>query len=171
MTWLCQSRINLSSSICSFLLFFSFIRFSMNNFWFAILKSRTAGRSGWTRVMLRRTASYTVFKHFARLSPPLVGLDGLEPSTSRLSGARSNHLSYRPLFVSLRWCSRRPAHLSVSLPGIRPCLRDLIRASPSVMCLAFTKLHLILGCGNLPLVEMRGIEPLTPCLQSRCSPS
>ena len=27
----------------------------------------------------------------------LVGLDGLEPSTSRLSGARSNHLSYRPL--------------------------------------------------------------------------
>ena len=30
------------------------------------------------------------------LSRELVGLDGLEPSTSRLSGARSNHLSYRP---------------------------------------------------------------------------
>ena len=27
----------------------------------------------------------------------LVGLDGLEPSTSRLSGARSNHLSYEPM--------------------------------------------------------------------------
>ncbi len=26
----------------------------------------------------------------------LVGLDGLEPSTSPLSGVRSNHLSYRP---------------------------------------------------------------------------
>ena len=26
----------------------------------------------------------------------LVGLDGLEPSTSRLSGVRSNHLSYKP---------------------------------------------------------------------------
>ena len=25
-----------------------------------------------------------------------IGLDGFEPSTSRLSGARSNHLSYRP---------------------------------------------------------------------------
>jgi hypothetical protein len=25
-----------------------------------------------------------------------VGLSGLEPLTSRLSGARSNHLSYRP---------------------------------------------------------------------------
>ena len=31
----------------------------------------------------------------------MVGLDGLEPSTSRLSGARSSHLSYRPLFP--RW--------------------------------------------------------------------
>ena len=28
----------------------------------------------------------------------MVGLDGLEPSTSRLSGVRSNHLSYKPIF-------------------------------------------------------------------------
>ena len=27
----------------------------------------------------------------------VVGLDGLEPSTSPLSGVRSNHLSYRPV--------------------------------------------------------------------------
>ena len=33
--------------------------------------------------------------------PVLVGLDGLEPSTSRLSGARSNHLSYRPFWTHL----------------------------------------------------------------------
>ena len=31
----------------------------------------------------------------------VVGLDGLEPSTSRLSGARSSHLSYRPLYLSV----------------------------------------------------------------------
>ena len=58
----------------------------------------------------------------------LVGLDGLEPSTSRLSGARSSHLSYRPLFALV------------------------------------IKVLVI-------LVEMMGIEPMTPCLQGRCSPS
>ena len=31
-----------------------------------------------------------------RILPSLVGLDGLEPTTSVLSGPRSNHLSYRP---------------------------------------------------------------------------
>ena len=29
----------------------------------------------------------------------VVGLNGLEPSTSRLSGVRSNQLSYRPISV------------------------------------------------------------------------
>ena len=32
----------------------------------------------------------------------MVGLDGLEPSTSRLSGVRSNHLSYEP--ISMWFC-------------------------------------------------------------------
>ena len=36
----------------------------------------------------------------ALLHAKLVGLDGLEPSTSRLSGARSSHLSYKPEFNS-----------------------------------------------------------------------
>ena len=61
----------------------------------------------------------------------LVGPSGLEPPTSRLSGARSNQLSYEP---------------------IRFWLRGFL-------------LHLV------PLVEMMGIEPMTPCLQGRCSPS
>ena len=31
---------------------------------------------------------------------PRVGLNGLEPSTSRLSGVRSNQLSYKPISFS-----------------------------------------------------------------------
>ena len=64
----------------------------------------------------------------------MVGTSGLEPPTSRLSGVRSNHLSYEPIFVV--WFFSTPDPLTLS--GV---------------------------------VEMRGIEPLTPCLQSRCSPS
>ena len=58
----------------------------------------------------------------------MVGPSGLEPPTSRLSGVRSNRLSYGPFF-----------HLTARFYAV--------------------------------MVEMRGIEPLTPCLQSRCSPS
>ena len=38
-------------------------------------------------------------------TPPyfVVGLDGFEPSTSRLSGVRSNQLSYRPSFKPMLW--------------------------------------------------------------------
>ena len=32
-------------------------------------------------------------------SPDMVGLGGLEPPTSRLSGVRSNQLSYRPMVL------------------------------------------------------------------------
>ena len=31
-----------------------------------------------------------------------MGSNGLEPSTSRLSGVRSNHLSYEPMYVAVR---------------------------------------------------------------------
>ena len=34
----------------------------------------------------------------------LVGSSGLEPPTSRLSGVRSNHLSYAPMFLGLFTC-------------------------------------------------------------------
>ena len=63
----------------------------------------------------------------------LVGLRGLEPPTSRLSGVRSNHLSYKPMLVS----------------------------GDGRRFFVFRR----------PVVEMRRIELLTPCLQGRCSPS
>ena len=43
---------------------------------------------------------YSVFKVHSLLSQ-LVGSNGLEPSTSRLSGVRSNHLSYEPIYQKL----------------------------------------------------------------------
>ena len=57
-----------------------------------------------------------------------MGLSGLEPPTSRLSGACSNLLSYKPVS---------------SLDPSR----------------------------SVPLMEMMGFEPMTPCLQGRCSPN
>ena len=43
--------------------------------------------------------------------PRLVGLDGLEPSTSRLSGVRSSHLSYKPIL----FCFAHPLLRSFSI--------------------------------------------------------
>ena len=67
------------------------------------------GRSGWTRTIDLGNNACVVSYPGARFCVParipdvsyplLVGLDGLEPSTSRLSGARSNHLSYRPFLI------------------------------------------------------------------------
>ena len=56
--------------------------------------------SGWTRVTLPYWLmwfSVSVLR-FASLAGSLVGSSGLEPPTSRLSGVRSNHLSYEPLY-------------------------------------------------------------------------
>ena len=39
---------------------------------------------------------------FIKLKDFLVGTNGLEPSTSRLSGVRSNHLSYAPVLSSFK---------------------------------------------------------------------
>ena len=66
----------------------------------------------------------------------LVGRGGFEPPTSRLSGVRSNQLSYRPIWWSVSF--RRNAASRRYAPY---------------------------------LVERIEIEPMTLCLQSRCSPS
>ena len=42
--------------------------------------------------------SVCIFRYYSEV----VGSNGLEPSTSRLSGARSNHLSYEPIVFAFR---------------------------------------------------------------------
>ena len=71
--------------------------------------------------LVRRAMLLHAQERKAEMSQNLVGSSGLEPPTSRLSGVRSNQLSYEPK--------------------------------------------------SLTLVEVNGFEPMTPCLQSRCSPS
>ena len=87
----------------------------------------------------------------AMYSSDLVGVAGIEPATSSLSGTRSNQLSYTPFagcagnfrLELSRWkCSSSAPAGSVLPPA-----------------------HL------LKLVEATGFEPVTSCLQSRCSPN
>ena len=88
----------------------------------------------------------------------MVGLSGLEPPTSRLSGVRSNRLSYKP--------ANEFAFRSRGQHGTRNSL--CVRSCRSMLPARYA----CLLAGNIrPLVEMNGIEPMTPCLQSRCSPS
>ena len=54
----------------------------------------------------------------------MVGLGGLEPPTSRLSGVRSNHLSYKPKFIKLivqKFKSPRKEVIQPHLPIRLPC--------------------------------------------------
>ena len=74
----------------------------------------------------------------------VVGSSGVEPPTSCLSGMRSNLLSYEPVLF---------AHF---------------RNSPLIIGFIPLELHIRFF---QPMVEMKGFEPLTPCLQGRCSPN
>ena len=56
--------------------------------------------------------------------------------------------------ASPKGARREDRHLALSAPATQ------LPAAPGVGCRA-----------ALPLVELIGIEPMTPCLQSRCSPS
>ena len=84
----------------------------------------------------------------------LVGLRGLEPPTLRLSGVRSNHLSYKPM--------------SFSALVVGNYLRPNFSSRPQA-ALKFSLLSFFFK--RKKVVEMRRIELLTPCLQGRCSPS
>ena len=103
---------------------------------------------------------------FGRGNVPLVGSSGLEPPTSRLSGARSNHLSYEPI----QFLSVYLVH-SLTFFFCLPSVRTLSAPFPSSGLDRFCRISPSLGCPNFGLVEMMGIEPMTPCLQGRCSPS
>ena len=58
------------------------------------------------------------------LAPPsAMGSSGLEPPTSRLSGARSNQLSYEPVFAVRLWVPVHPFPHPVQPVDAVPCPR------------------------------------------------
>ena len=62
----------------------------------------------------------------------MVGSSGLEPPTSRLSGVRSNHLSYEPMFQRFGFLPLFPGKMLVEMRRIElltPCVQG--RCSPS----------------------------------------
>ena len=96
-------------------------------------------------------SSCPAYRFAAEASRGLVGRGGVEPPTSRLSGVRSNHLSYRP--NPRGRASRLPQGCWWSLSPRRGATEDSGQAEPA------------------KLVEPTGIEPVTSCLQSTRSPS
>ena len=71
---------------------------------------------------IRLSRCCSLFIHGLRVGgiPPLVGSNGLEPSTSRLSGVRSNHLSYEPISVAVRL----PSGQTYLLGNVPTAVRD-----------------------------------------------
>ena len=122
-----------------------------------------------------------------RSKTPVVGSNGLEPSTSRLSGVRSNHLSYEPVLQPV--VSNQPDIAANTLAYLRSFSRSeklrwpfvvpsgqtvasaTYRPPCAITVFPFVPTAARLGSGNLPLVETNRIELSTPCLQGRCSPS
>ena len=117
-----------------------------------------------------------------------MGLSGLEPPTSRLSGVRSNRLSYKPRLLSkcisaehIAWKACFPKHLFLMRYkrrsrgmtnrrfGIPALMQHILPISLlSVIDWISTLLYVV----DYHLqVETKRFELSTPCLQGRCSPN
>ena len=83
----------------------------------------------------------------------MVGLNGLEPSTSRLSGVRSNQLSYRPLYME-------------RVKGIEP---SSTAWKAVVLPLNYTRKYSIYGAGRNRTADTWSFNPLLYQLSYRAS--
>ena len=94
---------------------------------------------------------------------PVVGSSGLEPPTSRLSGVRSNHLSYEPMSVAVRGPAI-PAYL-LSVVTLLFALSSFSRRSHCVAALFFRlnasySVREMLGASRGGDEQNRTVEPL-----------
>ena len=89
----------------------------------------------------------------------MVGLSGLEPPTSRLSGVRSNRLSYKPISWFERWFPTRPLVFPASVIAFcrtggdeRVRTDDPLLAKQVLSQLSYTP---IFTCGRIPIHFLR----------------
>src|SRR6266699_3547480 len=83
---------------------------------------------------------------------PIMGLSGVEPLTSRLSGVRSNHLSYRPYCPSLPIAPR---------PLLRPKLLVLFVVELVVQIVVFVEVLQLLVVETVAATLERPVRRLT----------
>ena len=103
----------------------SSLTFFSTNFFYAFLSTFQRSLLFFGGAKRDRTADLLRAKQaLSQLSySPMVGLNGLEPSTSRLSGVRSNQLSYRPLFFHPFFLLRNLSLSKLYMTFLRlPCL-------------------------------------------------
>ena len=104
----------------------------------------------------------------------MVGLTRLELVTSRLSGVRSNQLSYKPIFEIFRFHPDLPHAVfpepSEQVPRSRESSYASTSASISGSELPPISASFVRAFGK-SCVEMKRFELSTPCLQGRCSPN
>ena len=99
--------------------------------------------------------SYSIVPNQIPVKPDSMGSSGLEPPTSRLSGARSNLLSYEP----------------IRFPLFATLVDSAFQLSPPSWVVLVLRFSIADIGSRASRVEMMGFEPMTPCLQGRCSPN
>ena len=112
---------------------------------------------------------FRFFCFYSVFNEHLVGPSGLEPPTSCLSGTRSNLLSYEPMW--LVWCFTLERFFEIFTFTKWKFHFGSAKISLAEGEFHFDEVKISLQSLWLCLVEMMGFEPMTPCLQGRCSPS
>ena len=100
-----------------------------------------------------------------------LGLSGLEPPTSRLSGVRSNRLSYKPgCYIWFCFLGMNAGFIDASHLFHHGIRRTNLKTH-SVLQASLTPVWLFKFPLLIASVEMVRFELMTPCLQGRCSPN